>query len=805
MARMGENAEAFGPAPAGRAMLRRIAWGAGSGCRALADSARRGVPRQRLRRAEAAARGAGEVVRREIRIELERGILFLTVPIWLGLGALLYFNLPAEPNVSWLAGAMAAVAGCVVLSRGKYGLHLACWALCLCLVGFGAGKLETWRASTMMLGQEVTTRVTGRVVRVDRLSPSRARLVIDVTETARPKLRYAPERVRLTGKLMPGMAAGATVSGLARLAPPAGPAMPGGYDFGFRSYFDGLGANGFFLGAPTVIETTAAGGFNLSDRIEAVRDAIAARIRAKIGGAEGEVAAALIVGVRGGIPEEVNEALRSTGLAHILSISGVHMALVAASVIGSIRGLFALFPVFSSRRAVKKYAAAAGLTAVSVYVLFSGADVAALRSYVMLAVMLAAMTFDRAALSMRNLAIAAILILLWSPHEIMGPSFQMSFAATAALVACYAAWSERPRHPHPRSWSQGFVHATAAGATHFVSALAATSIVAGAATAVFGIYHFQRFAPLSLPANLVVMPIVSILVMPFAILGMLAMTVGAEGPFLAVMGFGLRLMNKIATWFSGHSPIDAVGSIPVATLLLTAASLAIFAVTTTRLRLVAPPVLLAGLAALPLTRQPTVFVSENAKLVGVVAEPGSLAVTAARGGGFTLQSWERAAAAPATRPNSGGPGASFNCTEEVCTLGLPDGRSIATVFTSDAAARACAAADLLVFNAPGRPRTCGKKKRGGVIITRKELAMRGAATVDFPAGGNMRPRVVHALANADRPWQAHRKFSRAARGLDERAGTKLSRTGHSGPVEKVGLPSIEGQAELQDKHLRNTE
>ena len=146
--------------------------------------------------------------------------------------------------------------------------------------------------------------------------------------------------------------------------------------------------------------------------------------------------------MRGGIPEDVNEALRRTGLYHIISISGLHMAMVAGTVMLLMRLGFAAFPGFTSRRPVKKYAAGAALAATAGYLFISGAEVAAQRSFIMLAVMLTAVLFDRAALTMRNLAVSAVVVIVVSPHEVVGPSFQMSFAATAALVAAYAWWSD---------------------------------------------------------------------------------------------------------------------------------------------------------------------------------------------------------------------------------------------------------------------------------------------------------------------------------------------------------------------------
>ncbi|TJW78686.1 MAG: ComEC/Rec2 family competence protein, partial [Mesorhizobium sp.] len=213
--------------------------------------------------------------------------------------------------------------------------------------------------------------------------------------------------------------------GYVRLLPPTGPVRPDSFDFSFDSYFAGIGASGFFLGSPKIVVSEVAPlTTRLSSSIEKARETIADHIRDSIGGAEGEIAAALIVGVRAGIPEEINESMRRTGIYHIISISGLHMALVAGTVMGLLRGAFALFPDFSSRRPVKKYAAAAALVSIAAYLIFSGIVVAAERSFIMLAVMLVAVLFDRAALTMRNLAISAIAVIVVSPHEVVGASFQ---------------------------------------------------------------------------------------------------------------------------------------------------------------------------------------------------------------------------------------------------------------------------------------------------------------------------------------------------------------------------------------------
>lgn len=736
--------------------------------------------REQARKFGSRARTAGE-------LEAERGALFLMVPCLLAVGAITYFTMRGEPSLFPLAAVIGAAAGALFLSRSRRPLFLLCAAVLLLAVGVLSGKLEALRASTKMLGSEVTTRLTARVVRTDRLANGRIRYVLDVVGTERPALRYSPERVRLTGHAAALPPAGALVKGLARLMPPSGPIMPGGYDFSFESYFDGIGATGFFLGAPTILPSGMASGAergpSLGDRIEAGRDRVAQRIRNRIGGAEGEIAAALIVGTRGGIPEPVNEALRRTGLAHVLSISGLHMALVAATVMGTMRALFALFPVFAARRPVKKYAAGGGLLAVCAYVLFSGADVAALRSFVMLAIMLAAVLFDRAALTMRNLAISAILILLWSPHEVLGPSFQMSFAATAALVAAYGTWADfrAGRIAPPRGRERGWLLAGRKGASLAV-ALGATSLIAGTATAAFGVFHFQRVSPLSLPANLLVMPVVSTLVMPFGLAAMLAMPFGLDGPFLDVMGFGLRLMIGIAEWISNRSPIDAVGTIPVAAVVAVALAIAVLSVATTWLRCLAIPLALAGLFLAPTADPPDLLISEDGRLAVVALDKGRLAVNAQRGGGFTLENWQRAMARStvlrpveqdaipdAAKDRATAAPEGFSCRADgLCAVTTSSGAKVAYAQNKVPAADACRAATVAVVATTILAPACKVKNRPKLVVTRRDLALKGSAAVRFsPGKPYAAPTILFAISQPLRPWHTNRRFSRAARGLEE--------------------------------------
>jgi ComEC/Rec2-related protein len=401
-----------------------------------------------LERLAPSVRGIGPSMRAAVVLEIERGTPFLLVPVFLAIGAIVYFNLTLEPDGWMLVLAVAIAVALYGVTRHHPFAKFPGAALSLILAGLVLGGIETARHQTLMLGGEISTTLTGRVVDMDLLDSGRTRLVIDVIDTEKPKLRYAPQRVRVSARAVPaGLQAGSVVKGLARLQPPSGPMRPGSYDFSFESYFDGIGATGFFMRGPELVAGAApvTRWQAFTEMIANTRQEIADRVRARIGGAEGDIAAALMVGVRAGIPDDVNEAMRRSGLYHIISISGLHMALVAGVFMGFLRAVLALFPGFASRHPVKKIAAFGAILAIAAYLFISGGEVAAERSFIMLAVMLAAVLFDRAALTMRNLAISAMVVMVLSPHEIVGPSFQMSFAATAALVGAFA-WGRTGRH-----------------------------------------------------------------------------------------------------------------------------------------------------------------------------------------------------------------------------------------------------------------------------------------------------------------------------------------------------------------------
>lgn len=740
------------------------------------------VRKLRSLRESAESVGLGSHASAAALAELERGTGFLFVPVCLCTGALTYFSMSVEPGFAELLFMPVILGVGLALARERIVLRHLFLGLMLVALGMSAAKFETWRAATRMIGGEISTLVTGRVVRIEHQANSRVRLTIDVIETARPALRYSPDRIRVTARSIPEtIVTGGGVSGVVRLRQPSGPVRPGSYDFSFSNYFDGIGASGFFLTAPLPAELSepAPFGARVAALLERVRDALAARIRSRVGGPEGEIAAALVTGVTAGIPEKANEDMRLSGIYHVISISGLHLALVAGTVMVSMRAAFALFPGFASRRPVKKYAASIALLIVFFYLFLSGAEVATQRSFIMLAVMLLALIFDRAALTMRNLAIAAMIVIVISPHEVAGPSFQMSFAATAALIAVYAAWSERRRRSPPGAGSQRSL--SAAGMLRlgllYAGGIAVTSIVAGTATALFGAWHFNRVAPLGLIANLLAMPVVSLLVMPFAVLAMLLMPFGLDHLPLAVMGKGIAVMMSIAEWVAAQSPFDVVGIVPVGAVFFLSAALVLLTMSTTAIRLAAVPLLLAGALSLIARHPPDMMVAEDGRLVAMPLEDGRIAVNRARPNNFTIENWARAlAATEIVKPDieeagetavdfANAPVATggFSCQAGLCLAWHRSGAIIAHATDGKLALPACGVASIVVIEDATAGNVCARKS---VVITKRDAARRGSAEVRFnDNGAGIRATVIHAIAEPYRPWHSHRAFSREARGM----------------------------------------
>jgi competence protein ComEC len=672
------------------------------------------------------------------RLAAERDRWVLWLPVATGFGIALYFALPSEPPAPVAPAALLAAAVGLVLLRGRLSALAVAAALAAGAAGFGAAQLQTALKAAPVIEKRLgPVRVEGRVLQVDLLPEGRRILAAPAAIGPRAERLPALLRIRV-GRGGDALAPGDRFALRAILMPPPAPAMPGAYDFQRQAYFDRIGGVGFAVG-PAERAGEAAGGWDVA--VATLRHRMTERIMEVLPGGTGGVAAALITGEMGGIPESVNAAFRDSGLAHLLSISGIHMTLVAGIAFVALRALFALVPAIALRLAIKKWAAALAILLVFGYTLLAGAPVPAQRSCVMITLVLLAVIIDRLHLSTRIVAWAALLVMLTTPVGVLGPSFQMSFAAVIALIAFYETFRERIA-----GWQKG----GGAGRRvllYFVG-ISLTSAVATVATTPYAVYHFNRFALYALPSNMAAVPITGFWVMPWAMVSCMLMPFGLERWGLVPMGWGvdaiIGVAESVASWPAAVRLVPAMP--PSGLVLLTLGGLWICIWRLPWRRWGVVPIAL-GCASLLATRPPDLIVAADAKLIAARGADGSYMMSAERGPRFAEETWLRRASAEAGEawPTVGtSRDGSLACDRSGC-LYRARGRTVAVVRDPGAASEDCAAADVVIGEIPLR--SC---RAAGIVIDRIDLWRSGAHAIWLDADG-IRVESVDAL-RGDRPW-----------------------------------------------------
>lgn len=640
----------------------------------------------------------------EREMEAARGLPWLAVAF--AGGALIYFALPSEPSaLALVLLAVALGAGAWRVRAGRAALFRLLLVATMIAGGAALTKLRTDLVATPMIARSVTATVTGFVEAVDARRGG-ARLTLRVVSIDGARITPLPQRVTvvLRGKA-PGV--GEAISVLARLRPPSGPAMPGGYDFARKAYYAGIGATGFAYGKPKPADLGPPPlAIRLAMPLESLREAIRTRILAALPGDTGRIATALVIGDAGGISAKAEDDLRQSGLAHVLSVSGLHMVLVAGASFWAIRALLALFPGVALRHPIKKWAAVGALVLTFFYLLISGLDVAAQRSFVMTAVVFGAILLDRRAISMRNVALAGFAVLLLAPESVLDAGFQMSFAATIALVAGFELLARRRRKARLRT-ETSLAGTLLRWMLVLVGGLALTSLLGGLGTTPFALYHFQRMAPLSIVANVLAMPLIDFLVMPMALIGVLLMPFGLDQPMLALMGIGIDGMLRVAALVSRWS--EGTGGMampPAAALLVFLAGFLWAALWGERWRWLGAIPMLAGIVLAFLPLRPDLIVAADGRSAAIRTADGRYAILAPKVPSFEAGIWLRADGdARSVKDKSLTEG--VRCDALGCIGRLADGRIVALSLDRGAFAEDCRGAALVVtpLQAPAACRT----------------------------------------------------------------------------------------------------
>lgn len=570
----------------------------------------------------AAWRAPGDV------LNAQRGHLFGWVPVLLGIGIGIYFALRFEPGppLYTVLAATLAVLGAFRWRGGPSAAPvLLIWGLVI--AGFLLAGMRAHLVAEPVLGFRYYGPVQGRIVAIDRSLSDKVRLTLDRVVLRDVPPHRTPARVRVSMHGQQGYVApepGLTVMLTGHLSPPQGPVEPGGFDFRRMAWFKAIGAVGYTRSPVLAASPAAEGSAGL--RIHRLRMRISAAVQAALPGETGAFAAAILTGDRSGMGRATLEDLRASNLAHLLAISGLHMGLLTGFVFAAARFALVAIPWVGLRWPVKKIAALAGIAAGAFYFLLSGGNVATERAFIMVAVMLTAVLFDRRALTLRAVAVAAVIVLCLRPETLTEPGFQMSFAATTALVAVFGALRDADLPQLPR-WARP------------VLAVVISSAVAGAATAPVAAAHFNRIADYGLIANLASVPLMGVVVMPAAVLTACLAPLGLAWIGLAVMrpaiAWILNVAHTVAGWDGAVTPVvtPPVAALPL--LALGALWLILWRAGGRSAGLV--PVTLCFVLWAQADRPP-LLISSSGGLVGLMTAEGR-ALSKPRGDGFSALSW----------------------------------------------------------------------------------------------------------------------------------------------------------------------
>jgi competence protein ComEC len=681
-------------------------------------------------------------LREWIAAEAGAGRLLPWVPIAFGTGIAFYFAADHEPVLPVTAVAAIGLCAATFLLRRRRVFPVAVMVAAMA-AGFAVATWKTARLAHGVLARPMYSVSLSGFVETRDIRERTDRFVLRVTQMDSPRSKLKLERVRLSVRKGTAPAVGSFVELKTRLQPPLPPLRPGSYDFGRDMFFSGIGASGFVMGAIKTVEPPESGGLTLvyAAFMQGLRDAIDARIRTTLDGDKRAIATALLTGRRDAITTPVNDAMFISGLGHVLSISGYHMAVVAGVVFFAVRALLALVPGLTVSFPIKKWSAAAALGAALFYLLLSGAEVATQRSFFMTAVVLIAVLVDRRAVTFRTLAVAAMIVLAIAPEALVHPSFQMSFAATLGLVALIQIGM-------PRLFASPDNSVTAKVALwggREIMTLTLASLVAGLATTPYAAFHFHRITPYGVLANLAAMPVVSAVVMPAGLLGLLAMPFGFDGVFWWMMGLGIDWMIAVTQWVAGlPGAIGRMAAFGIGPLIAASLGIILLGLLRTPLRWSGAAVLLLAVVWSLNVREPDVLISADGHNVGVRGKDGRLHLMRSSKDAFLLKEW-LAADADARDPADATLAEGVSCDEAGCVTPMADGGFVALALKPDALQDDCERTVLVVTARSAPPAGCRSP-----VIGQDRLRGQGAMTLRRTRDG-FRVDAVRP-AGTDRPW-----------------------------------------------------
>jgi competence protein ComEC len=688
--------------------------------------------------------------------EIAQRRFFLWIPVAVGAGVVFYLEADREPSLGFAAALTAGFALAAWFARASRPLFIPLITLCAICLGLVSAGWRSARVAAPVLDHIRIATLEGFIEEMD-FRREGARFLLRLTSAEGLKPDEMPYRVRLTIRRTPPFEAGTYVRLKARLLPPSHASLPGGYDFARDAWFMRLGGVGNVLGVISVVQPPAPQGLLMAamGAIDRGRNALARRVDQIVTGDAGAIAAAMVTGKRDLLSDDAKEVIREAGIFHIITISGVQMTLVAAIFFVGLRRTLALSPALALRYPIKKWAAAAAIVGAIFYDIATGSRVGTERALIMTMIMLAAVIFDRQALTMRNLAFAALTVMLIEPEAILGASFQLSFAAVAALVAVYESRMASLARQRDDRVSHAAIPVRDGGLwarlapvrdwlRHGPGALLFATFCATSATASFMAYNFHELSPYVLIGNPLTLLIIEMFAVPGALLGTLLYPLGLDAWVWHFVGAGVGFIMWAARLIGAlpGSTIHLPAFAPWAIVFLALGVLSAVIWRSMIFRLSAIPLILVGLSGAVSGPDFDMAIAPSGDAAALRGADGQLAVIGRRPSAFAAEQWLRAdadgrLARAAVQKEA--------CDKWGCVGHLKDGRAVSLVTDKQAFAEDCTRAAVIVtpLFAPGG---CAAP----LIIDRDRLSDTGALTLKI-AGDAFLTRSARAPGE-DRPW-----------------------------------------------------
>lgn len=473
----------------------------------------------------------------------DQGRLIAWIPFLLACGIALYFCLPTEPNL-WLTVGIFEIWLLLFYVFRYKNLHLFFMAGLLILCGFLNIQAQTIYKERQItkIEDKTITYIKGKIENISFSEKGKMRLLLTDVADFDKNLKG---KFRITLTVQPANPQiGKCVEMIATVFPLTPLPVLNGYRLDRKYFYENISALGYTNSETFIIDCrpqNAENGFR--QNLNTWRNKLLDLIDSDLDKEQSGVADAILLGEKSHLLKPIADNYRNSGLAHFLSVSGLHLGTIAGLIFFFVRFLLALFPRLALKYDIKKIAAVCAICFSGFYLMISGMAIPAQRAFIMTTVVLVGVIFDRQAISVRMVSFAALVILIIAPQALISISFQMSFAAVYALVAFYESYKQKSYHNR----------SLPAVIWLYLSGIVVCDLVASLATAPFSLYHFHRLAVYTSLGNLLAGPLIGLYIMPMVVICLLMLPCGLAFYPLKALGYGIDILNYI-TDFVAHLP-----------------------------------------------------------------------------------------------------------------------------------------------------------------------------------------------------------------------------------------------------------